>query len=49
MFNQAKPFLEAAHSENAQDIDTIRSLRDIYARTGEDDLMLKMSELLKAL
>ena len=49
MFNQAKPFLEAAHSENAKDIDTIRSLRDIYARTGEDDLMLKMSELLKAL
>lgn len=47
MFTEARPFLEAAHSENAEDIDTIRSLRDIYARTGQDDLMLKMSGLLK--
>jgi tetratricopeptide (TPR) repeat protein len=47
MFTRARPFLEAAHLENAEDIDTIRSLRDIYARTGQDDLMLKMSELLK--
>jgi tetratricopeptide (TPR) repeat protein len=47
MFATAKPYLEAAHATNAADIDTIRSLRDIYARTGEDDLMLKMSGLLK--
>jgi tetratricopeptide (TPR) repeat protein len=47
MFTQARPFLEAAHMANAEDIDTIRSLRDIYARTGQDDLMLKMSGLLK--
>ena len=47
MFTQARPFLEAAHVANAEDIDTIRSLRDIYARTGQDELMLKMSGLLK--
>jgi len=47
MFTEARPFLEAAHSENAEDIDTIRSLRDIYARTCQDGLMLKMSGLLK--
>lgn len=46
-FIEARPFLEAAHTTNAEDIDTIRSLRDIYARTGQDDLMLKMSNLLK--
>ena len=46
-FIEARPFLEAAHVANAEDIDTIRSLRDIYARTGQDELMLKMSNLLK--
>ncbi|MDA0913388.1 MAG: tetratricopeptide repeat protein [Bacteroidetes bacterium] len=46
-FMEARPFLEAAHESNPEDIDTIRSLRDIYARTGQDDLMLKMSDLLK--
>ena len=46
-FMEARPFLEAAHESNPEDIDTIRSLRDIYARTGQDDLMLKMSNLLK--
>ena len=46
-FIEARPFLETAHEANPEDIDTIRSLRDIYARTGEDDLMLKMSGLLK--
>jgi len=44
---EARPFLEAAHESSPEDIDTIRSLRDIYARTGQDDLMLKMSNLLK--
>lgn len=46
-FIEARPYLEAAHTANGEDIDTIRSLRDIYARTGQDDLMLKMSNLLK--
>ena len=46
-FMEARPFLEAAHEANPEDIDTIRSLRDIYARTGQDELMLKMSNLLK--
>jgi tetratricopeptide (TPR) repeat protein len=46
-FIEARPFLEAAHEANPEDIDTIRSLRDIYARTGQDELMLKMSDLLK--
>lgn len=46
-FIEARPFLEAAHEVNPEDIDTIRSLRDIYARTGQDELMLKMSGLLK--
>ena len=46
-FIKARPYLEAAHETNPEDIDTIRSLRDIYARTGQDELMLKMSGLLK--
>jgi tetratricopeptide (TPR) repeat protein len=46
-FIKARPYLEAAHEANPEDIDTIRSLRDIYARTGQDELMLKMSGLLK--
>lgn len=46
-FIEARPFLEAAHKANPEDIDTIRSLRDIYARTGQDDLLLKMNGLLK--
>lgn len=47
MFIAGRPYLEAAHVANPEDIDTIRSLRDIYARTGQDDLMLEMSGLLK--
>ena len=46
-FIEARPYLESAHETNPEDIDTIRSLRDIYARTGQDELMLKMSNLLK--
>lgn len=46
-FIEARPFLEAALEANAEDLDTVRSLRDIYARTGQDDLMLKMSNMLK--
>ena len=46
-FLSGRPYLEAAHNANPQDLDTVLSLRDIYARTGQDDLMLKMSALLK--
>ena len=46
-FLEGRPYLEAAHKATPEDVDTIRSLRDIYARTGQDDLMLKMSGLLK--
>lgn len=48
-FNMAKPYLEAAHDAEPEDVSTIRSLRDIYTRTGEDDKMLDMSNKLKAL
>jgi tetratricopeptide (TPR) repeat protein len=48
MFSTAKPYLEMAFSVNPQDLQTIRSLKDIYARTGEDDKFLQMNDLLKA-
>lgn len=48
-FNLAKPFLEAAHATTPDDVSTIRSLRDIYTRTGEDEKMLDMANKLKAL
>jgi tetratricopeptide (TPR) repeat protein len=35
-FEQAKPFLEKAYEVNPEDRDTMRSLRDVYTRTGED-------------
>lgn len=47
LFIEARPYLEAAHAASPADIDTIRSLRDIYARTGEDEKMLQMTQLLK--
>ena len=46
LFNTAKPYLEAAFTANPEDIQTIRSLKDIYARTGEDDKFLQMNDLL---
>ena len=49
LFATAKPFLEAAHDTDAEDVETMRSLRDVYARTGEDDKLLGMSAKLKAL
>jgi tetratricopeptide (TPR) repeat protein len=49
LFAQARPYLEAARLESPEDVDTLRSLRDIYARTGEDDLMLEVSGVLKGL
>ena len=47
LFNTAKPYLEAAFAKNPEDLQTIRSLKDIYARTGEDDKFLQMNDLLK--
>ena len=47
LFNTAKPYLEAAFAMNPEDLQTIRSLKDIYARTGEDDKFLQMNDLLK--
>jgi tetratricopeptide (TPR) repeat protein len=41
------PYLEKAHEVNPEDTTTIRSLRDIYARLGDDENTLKMSALLK--
>ena len=49
LFATAKPYLEAAHAQDADDVETMRSLRDVYARTGDDDKLLDMSAKLKAL
>lgn len=48
LFFIAKPYLEAALASNSKDLETIRSLKDIYARTGEDDKFIEMSNLLKS-
>ena len=48
LFETAKPFLEAAHAINDGDLETMRSLRDIYARTGNDDKMLELTAKIKA-
>ena len=47
MFVTAKPFLESAFTADNKDVETIRSLKDIYARTGEDDKFIEMNNLLK--
>ena len=47
MFITARPYLETAFEVDPNDIETIRSLKDIYARTGEDDKFIKMNDLLK--
>ena len=47
MFVTARPYLESAFQVDSTDMETIRSLKDIYARTGEDDKFLQMNELLK--
>ena len=43
-----RPYLEAAHVAEPSDLETMRSLRDIYARTGEDDKLVDISNKLKA-
>ena len=47
MFITARPYLETAYEVDPKDIETIRSLKDIYARTGEDDKFIIMNDLLK--
>jgi tetratricopeptide (TPR) repeat protein len=47
MFSTAKPYLEAAFVTDSLDVETIRSLKDIYARTGEDGKFIEMNNLLK--
>lgn len=48
LFETAKPYLEAAHATDANDLETMRSLRDIYTRTGDDDKMLELTAKIKA-
>ena len=48
LFETAKPYLEAAHAIDAEDLETMRSLKDIYARTGEDEKMLDLMDKIKA-
>jgi tetratricopeptide (TPR) repeat protein len=47
LFITARPYLEMAFASDSSDIETIRSLKDIYARTGEDDKFIEMNNLLK--
>ncbi len=47
LFNTAKPYLETAFSVNSEDVQTIRSLKDIYLRLEEEDKFLQMNDLLK--
>jgi tetratricopeptide (TPR) repeat protein len=48
LFETAKPYLEAAHAADADDLETMRSLKDVYARTGEDEKMLELMDKIKA-
>ena len=48
VFMTAKPYLEAAHLADEDDLETMRSLRDIYARTGDDEKMLDLTGKIKA-
>lgn len=49
MFSTALPYLEQALAVDANDRETLRSLRDIYARVGMDEKMLEVSAKLKTL
>ena len=49
MFSTALPFLEKALDVDPNDRETLRSLRDIYARVGMDDKMLEVSAKLKSM
>ncbi|MEC8597078.1 MAG: tetratricopeptide repeat protein [Bacteroidota bacterium] len=47
MFSTALPYLEKALDVEPEDRETLRSLRDIYARVGMDEKMLEISAKLK--
>lgn len=47
-FIKARPLFEKAHELKPDDTATMRSLRDIYARTGEDEKLIDISTKLKA-
>ncbi|MCH1574791.1 MAG: tetratricopeptide repeat protein [Flavobacteriales bacterium] len=49
MFSTALPYLETALEVDPEDRETLRSLRDIYARVGLDDKMLEVSAKLKSM
>ena len=49
LFETAKPYLELAHQTQPEDVETMRSLRDIYVRTGDDDKMIDINNKLKAI
>ena len=49
MFSTALPYLETALEVEPNDRETLRSLRDIYARVGMDEKMLEVSAKLKTL
>ena len=49
MFSTALPYLEKALKVEPEDRETLRSLRDIYARVGMDEKMLEVSAKLKSL
>ena len=49
MFSTALPYLETALEVEPEDRETLRSLRDIYARVGMDEKMLEVSAKLKTL
>lgn len=49
MFSTALPYLETALAQQPEDKETLRSLRDIYARVGQDEKMLEVSAKLKSL
>ena len=49
MFSTALPYLEEALDVEPEDRETLRSLRDIYARVGMDEKMLEISAKLKTL
>lgn len=49
IFTSARPYLEKAHEVQPEDESTMRSLRDVYVRLGEDDLFLEINNKIKAL
>ena len=49
IFVKARPYLEKAHEVMPEDESTMRSLRDVYVRLGEDDLFLEINNKIKAL